>query len=205
MGLRYQKRINLGNGFGLNVSKSGISSSFKTKYGTIGTKGFSIRTGIPGLTIRKYYKGTNKKNSNVLFYAIILVIGVLIIAFIVIWNIFRFSFWVGKTIYLAFKRQSQKRKLKKAIMLQKENPDNIKLLQFSLEEIPVELKDKKAMIENIFVKSHSIVDENSDLASIQVDEYNVILSADMKGKVTFYKRVGEQLYFNEPIGVIEKV
>ncbi|WP_036825885.1 DUF4236 domain-containing protein [Polaribacter sp. Hel1_85] len=55
MGFRYQKRIKLGKGFGLNLSKSGISSSLRTKKGTIGTKGFSVRTGIPGLTFRKTF------------------------------------------------------------------------------------------------------------------------------------------------------
>ncbi len=52
MGIRYQKRIKLGKGVGLNVSKSGVSPSLRTKYGSIGPKGFSIRTGIPGLSYR---------------------------------------------------------------------------------------------------------------------------------------------------------
>ena len=59
MGLRYQKRVNFGKGAGLNISKSGIGSSYRTKYGTIGTKGFSVRTGIPGLTFRGGW--SNKK------------------------------------------------------------------------------------------------------------------------------------------------
>lgn len=52
MGFRYQKRVKLGKGVGLNVSKSGVSPSLRTKYGSIGSKGFSIRTGIPGLSYR---------------------------------------------------------------------------------------------------------------------------------------------------------
>lgn len=60
MGFRYQKRIKLGKGFGLNLSKSGISSSLRTKKGTIGSKGFSIRTGIPGLTFRKTFSKSSK-------------------------------------------------------------------------------------------------------------------------------------------------
>ena len=57
MGFIYRKRINLGKGFGLNLSKSGISSSFRTTGGTDGSKGYSVRTGIPGL----YHRGTYKK------------------------------------------------------------------------------------------------------------------------------------------------
>ena len=60
MGFRYQKRIKLGKGLGLNISKSGVSSSFRTKRGTIGSKGFSIRTGIPGLTYRKTFSKSSK-------------------------------------------------------------------------------------------------------------------------------------------------
>jgi hypothetical protein len=53
MGFRFNKRINIGKGFGFNISKSGISPSVRTKLGSFGTKGFSIRTGIPGLSYRK--------------------------------------------------------------------------------------------------------------------------------------------------------
>ncbi len=60
MGFRFQKQIKLGKGLGLNISKSGISSSFRTKRGTIGSKGFSIRTDIPGLTYRKTFSKSSK-------------------------------------------------------------------------------------------------------------------------------------------------
>lgn len=54
MGFRFYKRINLGKGLGINISKSGISSSIRTKAGSIGTKNFSVRTPIKGLS----YRGT---------------------------------------------------------------------------------------------------------------------------------------------------
>ncbi|WP_409187172.1 DUF4236 domain-containing protein [Antarcticibacterium sp. 1MA-6-2] len=44
MGFRFQKRINLGKGLGLNISKSGISPSIRTKVGSISSKGYSVRT-----------------------------------------------------------------------------------------------------------------------------------------------------------------
>ena len=72
MVFRYQKRIKLGKGFGLNISKSGVSSSYRTKKGTIGSKGFSIRTGIPGLTFRKTFSKSSK--SGCLGFVLILVI-----------------------------------------------------------------------------------------------------------------------------------
>lgn len=49
MGFRFQKRIKLGGGLGLNISKSGISPSVRTKIGTFNKNGYSTRTGIPGV------------------------------------------------------------------------------------------------------------------------------------------------------------
>ena len=58
MGFRIQKRINLFGGLGLNISKSGISWSVRTLFGATGPKGYSIRSGIPGLTYRSSVKET---------------------------------------------------------------------------------------------------------------------------------------------------
>ncbi|TAG58019.1 MAG: DUF4236 domain-containing protein [Cytophagales bacterium] len=52
MGLSYRKSIKVGKNIHLNVSKSGISPSFRTGLGTISSKGFSILTLIPGLVFR---------------------------------------------------------------------------------------------------------------------------------------------------------
>ena len=49
MGFRFQKRIKLGGGLGLNISKSGISPSLKTKMGTFSKNSYSVKTGIPGV------------------------------------------------------------------------------------------------------------------------------------------------------------
>lgn len=49
MGFRFQKRIKLGGGLGLNISKSGISPSLRTKIGTFSKNGYSTKTGIPGI------------------------------------------------------------------------------------------------------------------------------------------------------------
>lgn len=52
MGFRFQRRIKMGKGLGLNVSRSGFSLSQHTRWGTFGTRGVSIRTGISGLSLR---------------------------------------------------------------------------------------------------------------------------------------------------------
>ncbi|WP_394970387.1 DUF4236 domain-containing protein [uncultured Croceitalea sp.] len=58
MAFRFQKRIKLGKGLGINVSKSGITPSYRNRKGSLSTKGYSVRTGIPGLTYRKTFSKT---------------------------------------------------------------------------------------------------------------------------------------------------
>src|SRR6266581_2283814 len=52
MGFGYSRRVKLFGGVGLNVSKSGVSPSIRTPFGTVSSKGVSIRTGIQGLSFR---------------------------------------------------------------------------------------------------------------------------------------------------------
>ncbi len=64
MGLRLQRRLKLFGGFGLNFSKSGISWSFRGPDGSVGSKRYSIRTGISGLTyVGGYSKRRRKRKS----------------------------------------------------------------------------------------------------------------------------------------------
>ena len=60
MGFRFQKRIKISKGLGLNISKSGFSPSYRTKRGSVSSKGYSIKTGIPGLTYRNAFKKGQK-------------------------------------------------------------------------------------------------------------------------------------------------
>jgi len=73
MGFRFQKRIKIGKGLGINISKSGITPSYRNKRGAINKKGYSVRTGIPGLTYRKSFNKT-KNNGCILFLFIPLVV-----------------------------------------------------------------------------------------------------------------------------------
>ena len=77
MPFRYQKRINLGKGVGINVTQSGVSSSYRTKYGSVGSRGFSFRTGIPGLSFRS---GWGKSGPAGLL-VIVLVFGAVILVY----------------------------------------------------------------------------------------------------------------------------
>lgn len=68
MSFRIRKRIKLHGGLGINVSKSGISPSLRTRKGTISSKGYSIRTGISGVT---YQKKFNAKNNGCMLFFIV--------------------------------------------------------------------------------------------------------------------------------------
>ncbi|MBM1105042.1 DUF4236 domain-containing protein [Aurantibacter crassamenti] len=64
MSYRFNKRIKVGKGIGLNISKSGITPSYRNKKGSLSSKDYSIRTGIPSLTYRKTF--SKAKNSGCL-------------------------------------------------------------------------------------------------------------------------------------------
>ena len=71
MGLRFYKRINLGKGLGLNISKSGIRPSYRSKRGSISSRGFTLRSGIPGLNYRKNFSKSTNKGCIVVFMIVL--------------------------------------------------------------------------------------------------------------------------------------
>ncbi|MFC6998026.1 DUF4236 domain-containing protein [Rufibacter roseus] len=107
MGLRYSKRIGGNKGLGLNVSGSGISPSYRTKYGAVSPKGFSIRTGIPGLSFRSGF-GRSKSGNAAL---VMLILGVAIAAVVVAWNLLLFAKWVIVEVYHLTARMYYKYKM----------------------------------------------------------------------------------------------
>ena len=80
MGFRYQRRVNLGSGAGLNISKSGVSPSVRTRFGSVRGKGFSIRTGLPGLT---YRSSSRRESSGAGLIVLVLVALVGILPFLI--------------------------------------------------------------------------------------------------------------------------
>lgn len=94
MGIRYQKRFGGTKGFGLNFSGSGISSSYRTKYGTVGSKGFSIRSGIPGLSFRSSYgRGKDKGVTALIILGLIVSGFILYYSAVIIYNFALFLLW----------------------------------------------------------------------------------------------------------------
>ena len=105
MGFRFQRRINLGGGWGVNASGSGGSVSYRSRHGSVGTKGFSLRTGIPGLSFRQGW-GKNAGAAALIFVAIIAALAMMalfvrVIAYLIpiLWQCVR---WVALTLYDLF-------------------------------------------------------------------------------------------------------
>lgn len=106
MGFRYQKRIGGNKGWGWNVSKSGISSSYRGKHGTFGSKGFSIKTSIPGLTYRHYY---SRKKDNGVGCMVGLFIGTFIFMILLVYNFALFTIWSFKMVVKIFKKIKERK------------------------------------------------------------------------------------------------
>lgn len=103
MGFRFYRRANLGGGLGLNLSKSGVSPSIRTKYGSFGSRGFSIPTGIRGL----YYRGgSGGKNAGLAMLIFMLLAGVFILAYYLIVGIIQgiifLYFWIVKEDHIEY-------------------------------------------------------------------------------------------------------
>lgn len=79
MAFRFNKRVSLGKGLGLNISKSGITPSYRSKRGSVSSKGYSVRTGIPGLTYRKTFSKSKNSGCLVMLLVILTVASALFI------------------------------------------------------------------------------------------------------------------------------
>ena len=80
MSFRIQKYIKIGKGLGINISKSGITPSYRTKKGSLSSKGYSIRTGIAGLSYRKTFKKSKNRGCiMVITFLISVSLGILLL------------------------------------------------------------------------------------------------------------------------------
>lgn len=104
MGFRFHRRINIGGGLGLNFSNSGVSPSLRTPFGSISTRGLSLRTGIPGLSFRKSgKKGSNFLETLIAIISLWLLIQLFWISLRVAWIVLLFVLsvlmWLALTLY----------------------------------------------------------------------------------------------------------
>ena len=102
MGFRFQKGFNLGGGWGLNAGSSGGSLRHRSQLGSVGTKGFSLRTGIPGLTYRRNW-GKNAGSAALIAFAVMLVAGAFVVALRILVYVLPLLWkclaWIAVTLY----------------------------------------------------------------------------------------------------------
>jgi hypothetical protein len=127
MGFRYHKRVGNSKGWGLNISGSGLSSSYRSKYGSFGSKGFSIRSGIPGLTFRSGWgSGKNKGAGALIVLAIMGTLFMVYISVVVLYNLTRLLVWGGTELYHLGMRLYYRWKEKQALKLEMQNAETNK-------------------------------------------------------------------------------
>ena len=125
MGFRFFSRIGGRTGWGLNVSSSGLSSSYRTKYGSFGSKGFSLQTGIPGLTFRSGWGSRGNRGNGALIILVIMVSLFLIyVGLLVAYNLILLLIWVITELYKLCMRLYYRYKEKQALKLEAQFDDS---------------------------------------------------------------------------------
>jgi hypothetical protein len=76
MGFRFQRRIRIGPGFRINLSKSGVSTSLGTKgaWFTVGPRGTRTTAGIPGTGLSYTQSSRNRSGVGALLLLAFLVL-----------------------------------------------------------------------------------------------------------------------------------
>lgn len=229
MGFRFYQRIPLSRGTGINVSGSGFSVSHRGKHGSIGTKGFSIRTGVPGLSFKQSWPRFGKGGGletlltlllfavfiyltynlillavlaiyNVLAFVMLLVYNILVL----IWNFFRF-------VYRHARMKALERKLERDIVTFDGDPKR-GFVKFSLQSNYNSLTDIRYYLEDILIKEGEHGFEGQEVCTIRFEspsfpehtpEQMSPLSLKNTGVIRWYKMPGQELVFGEYFASIQ--
>lgn len=194
MGLRFFKRVNLGNGTGVNVSGSGFSVSQRGKYGSFGTKGFSVRTGIPGVSFRQSWGSSGGSGLQAL---LILIIGFLLIytlynlivfLLLILYNIF--GFITDGVMYLirVIRIMLLKRKLRRDQYLRH---DSTTFKFVAIKERDVDGSD--VFLEKILEKNGRYVRSGKPVCMVISQGVSTPISLGHSGVITWYKIPGQVL------------
>jgi hypothetical protein len=197
MSLRYRRRVNLGNGHGLNVSGSGVSYSKRTSWGSVGTRGFSLRTGIPGLYFYQPWSRKRKKNETGIVFLLLLLYFALIAAVQIVFWVFRFLIWLFE--------QSTSRINKKQLQLQAQKEyalwgklADYGFFKFNEITLPAGIGEKSVKIETLFYADGAFVQEGEDLCSVVFDDKHQGTIPSLKtGTLKWYVGAGDTLNKND--------
>jgi biotin carboxyl carrier protein len=202
MGFRLQKRINVGNGFGINVSKSGLSTSYRSRYGSISTKGYSLRTGIPGLTFKGSFGGKKGKNQQGGFLLFILLIGVFYLAALIIYNLFLLITYAYTKNKVEKLRKQRELEIKTEV---EENKNSLTKKFTAFEKNMVEIIEKQpCFFYKSMVKDGAVVNKGDRIGVLKCQENLDFLTASSDGTVHFFYNDGEEIKLGDYLYKIEK-
>lgn len=211
MGFRFYKRIPLGGGAGVNISKSSLSTSFRGKFGSLGTSGFSIRSGIPGLTFRSSWGRSSKSKGLETLIIILLsalfvyiIYNLIVFILLIFYNVVLFFIDLSKYISRAIKIKLLERKLQTHISGNSENPSR-GFVAFSTEKFPELFKDTPFYLQEIIANNGQYVGTGDEICLLSFLDTSEVLRSNNNGIITWYKLPGQQLVDGEYYASIQLV
>jgi hypothetical protein len=205
MGFRFQKRVSLGGGLGLNISKSGVSPSYRTRYGSISSKGFSFRTGVAGLTYRSGFGGRKRKgNSGDALLLLFVAFWLVIISLLIILKLIELFFWLLTELIKFIQRVQYRRQIKKEIEKFKDSTI-VTVLNFEADSLPEEMREMKVKFQGALVENGSIVEKEQEVATFVVGDKIGRMHANKAGKIKFAKLPGDRMRIGDCVCMIETI
>ena len=203
MGFRFHKRVSLGGGLGLNISKSGVSPSYRTRYGSISSKGFSFRTGIAGLTYRSGFGGRSRKgNAGDAILLLFVAFWLVIISLLIILKLIELFFWLLTELIKFIQRVQYRRQIKKEIEQFKDSTI-VTVLNFEADSLPEEMRSMKVKFQGALVENGSIVEKDQEVATFVVGDKIGRMLANKAGKIKFAKLPGDRMRIGDCVCMIE--
>jgi len=205
MGFRFQKRVSLGGGLGLNISKSGVSPSYRTRYGSISPRGFSFRTGVAGLTYRSGFGGRKRKgNSGDALLLLFVAFWLVIISLLIILKLIELFFWALTELIKFIQRVQYRRQIKKEIEQFKDSTI-VTVLNFEADSLPEEMRSMKVKFQGALVENGSIVEKDQEVATFVVGDKIGRMHANKAGKIKFAKLPGDRMRIGDCVCMIETI
>jgi hypothetical protein len=205
MGFRFHKRVSLGGGLGLNISKSGVSPSYRTRYGSISSKGFSFRTGIAGLTYRSGFGGRSRKgNAGDAILLLFVAFWLVIISLLIILKLIELFFWLLTELIKFIQRVQYRRQIKKEIEQFKDSTI-VTVLNFEADSLPEEMRSMKVKFQGALVENGSIVEKDQEVATFVVGDKIGRMHANKAGKIKFAKLPGDRMRIGDCVCMIETI
>jgi len=205
MGFRFQKRVSLGGGLGLNISKSGVSPSYRTRYGSISSRGFSFRTGIAGLTYRSGFGGRSRKgNAGDAILLIFAAFWLIILALLLVLKLFELFMWLLGELIRLIQRMRYRYQIKKEVEKFKDSTI-VTVLNFEADSLPEEMRTMKVIFQGALVDNGTIVEKDQEVATFVVGDKIGRMLANKAGKIKFAKLPRDRMRIGDCVCMIETV